>query len=334
MADVFPSSALPGDDDRRAWSSLWSRTTRGSIDLDGDDPLGRALRAHWAGEWRWMAGLRQLVDVGSGPAVLARHVLRGQPSGGSLPTWWCLDAAELPPLDGVPAGVRGLGATDFAAAAPPDGPCDALVSNFGLEYVPRPAVAAACARWLVPGGRLSAVVHAQGSVVDQTAARTLTDLSEALTGVQLFDRADALLQAIETLPADPAARQRHGVTVRAAYNEAVDALKARMSARGEGGVWIDMLGTLTQLIREALAGSAADSRARCQALKAAYVAEAARLRMMRTSAMGPDEQAAMASEFRAAGFQPLVWAELRTSAGQLAWHVSARRELAADSAPV
>ena len=311
-----------------AWSDLWARTSRGSIDLDApDDPVAQALRDHWVSRRGWLAGLQQVVDVGSGPAVLARH-LRGRPGPAALDglVWWCVDAAALPLVDSPTPGLHCLGQTDFASAQPPQGPCDGIVSNFGLEYVPRQGLAAACARWLAPGARLDAVAHARGSVIDLTACQTLADIEEALDGVRLFEHARRLLEAARTLPADPALRRQHGLAERHGYNRAVESLKASMEVRGQASaVWIDMLQALTQLVQRAVAGQAESSAARCASLESAYRAERQRLQAMRSSALGPSELEALAAAFREAGLSQPEWREIRAAAGLVAWHLSSQR---------
>lgn len=317
----------PAPDDVRAWSALWSRTTRGSIDLDGDDPLAVSLRRHWAQAVPWLASCGMVVDIGSGPAVLARH-LRGSPGGAAIAAlrWCCVDAAALPPPSATELWLRCLGDTDFASAAPPDGPVPALVSNFGLEYVPRPAWAAACARWLQPGGELHAVLHARDAVIDRTTRQTLDDLAAAIDEVALFARAEALLQAARTLPASPEARRTHGVAERAAYNEAVDTLKARLAGPpGSGGALRDLLTALTETLRLALSGQPDTAFARLAALAQAYADERRRLQAMRASAIDAEGCAAMSRQLVGAGFEPPDWQRLDSAAGMVGWTLRARR---------
>jgi hypothetical protein len=320
--------APTSDAANQAWSLLWNQSVRGSIDLDADDPIAHALREHWASRLPWLAQLSRVVDVGSGPAVLARHLLATSPAGVlSGLTWVCLDAATLPPAGLQAPWLCWMGGTDFASAIAPDGPCDGLVSNFGLEYVSRSELAQACARWLVRGGRLSAVVHATGSVIDLTAQQTLNDIQHALVDAQLFDRAHDLIQAMATLPIDPSRRQQHGVETRAAYNLVVDDLKARMVERGRRvQVWIDMLTALTGFIREARDGRADHAISRCAELGRAYDAETLRLRAMRASAIGPQEQAALADLFSQAGLSRPDWHAIRAPIGLVGWHLTAVRE--------
>jgi hypothetical protein len=314
------------DADAQAWSQLWSQTARGSIDLDADDPVSQTLRAYWSDRVPWLKGLRRVVDVGSGPAVLARHLQATAPQRvlDGL-QWWCVDAAVLPALEVAMPGLYLLGETDFASVRPPDGPCDGLVSNFGLEYVPRRDLAAACARWLVPGGQVNAVVHACGSVIDAASAQTLEDIQHALTGVQLFDRAGALLQAAATLPAEPARRQQHGADARQAYNRAVEDLKAEMTQRGQRcAVWIDMLTALTALVRQALSGEATSAMRRCDDLARAYRSEILRLHAMRASAVDEARQVELDDAFVQAGLSRPIWQAIHSQVGLVGWSLSAR----------
>jgi SAM-dependent methyltransferase len=317
---------LPQGREGDAWSQLWAKTTIGSVDLDGNDPLATSLRRHWAGQVQWLSGLSSVVDVGSGPAILARHLQASAPAGvlDGL-TWWCLDNAELPPSPLVSARIELQGSTDFAASSPSQGPCDGLVSNFGIEYVPREHLASACARWLRPGGRLSAVLHAAGSVIDQTARQTLDDIAYALRPAGLFDRAVDLVGAIETVPADPTKRREHAPEVRSAYNEAVDDLKSRMAVRnGTSAAWIDMLTSLTGMIQRRLRGEADHAAMSCAALRDAYVAEHGRLVAMRSNAIGAEEQLTLDAAFLDAGFSAPHWQPVQSSVGLVAWHLTAR----------
>ena len=95
-----------------------------------------------------------IVDVGSGPAVLARLMLSLDWTLEPPVRWWCVDQAQLGMgwRHALPSAVRVLDETRFEASSAPEGPADALVSNFGLEYLPARAAAQAPPRGLTPQG--------------------------------------------------------------------------------------------------------------------------------------------------------------------------------------
>ena len=312
--------------DASAWTTLWAQTRHGAIDLSAANPLSEALRTHWLAQIPWLAACTRAADVGSGPAVLP--LLLGGLAHGRLDAlhWDCLDRAVLPPL-ALPPRLRLRDGTDFGVSSPDNGPVDALVSSFGLEYVERELIAGACARWLAIGGRLCAVVHAQGSVIDLTSSKSLDDLSLALQHWRIFDLAQSLLDAIACMPADPRQRPLHAASVREAYNQAVDDIKQRMVQRGEhSAIWIDILTALTELARLAAGGQAAEAQQRRGLLADAYAAEALRLRAMRASAVSDADRAALSQSLKSAGLGAVRWQALKCQLGTVGWVLTAQRD--------
>lgn len=311
--------------DASAWANLWAQTGQGAIDLDATDPVATALRETWAAQIPWLAACARVADVGSGPAVLPLLLRRLAPGPLDHLTWECIDAAPLPALS-LPPQIRVHAATDFAASAPPPGGVDALLSNFGLEYIDRQRVADACARWLAPGGRLCAVVHTEHSLIDRTTRQSLADLEVAFGEWQLVARAGRVLDAMATLPADPAQRRHHAPGVREAFNEAVDDLKQRMVRRGDrSAVWIDVLTGLADLLRQGAGGQIDAARQRLAALEAAYAAEARRLQAMQAAALSVPQMEPFAAALRAAGLQTVDWRPVTCSAGPVATVLTANR---------
>lgn len=307
------------------WTVLWAQSRHGAIDLRAADPVSEALRAHWQGQLKWLNSCRVAADVGSGPAVLP--LLLRRLAGGQLDslTWECIDEARLPELD-LPAQVLLRDATDFGLAEPSHGPVDAVVSNFGLEYVDRGDVAGACARWLRVGGRLCALVHARDSLIDRASLQTLADLQIAIDQRQIFEQARRVLEAIASLPSDPGRRPQHATAVRDAYNDAVDDLKRRMGERGQpSAVWIDILTALTDLARQASGGDADSAEQRRAALAAAYAAEYRRLRSMHTAALADGDRAELGRALTAAGLDDVDWQVLSCSQGVIGMRLTARR---------
>lgn len=313
--------------DAQLWSEHWQRTLVGSIDLQAHDPVAAALRDLWA---RRVAGLKtctQLVDVGSGPAVLARLMERLGWAVRAPTLWWCVDHAQLGTAlqHALPSGVRIRDQTPFEMALPLEGPVDAVVSNFGLEYLGLDAVVSALPNWLKPQGQLEAVLHAQGSVIDSASAEHVEDLRLALHEVQLPERGAALAQAMATAPKDALARMMHGMEVRDAYNHAVDRLKRVMESRGRASaVLMDLLRGLTNSLRQVGSLGAEEVVRRIVCLGDAYCGELARLTRMQSCALDVAQAQAWRDALSAAvpGCNRLKLSAVECSLGRVAWNLS------------
>ena len=311
----------------QAWSEHWQRTLVGSIDLHADDPVASALRELWARHLHRLKACEQIVDVGSGPAILARLMERLGWSVQAPQARWCLDQAQLGQAwqHALPSGVRVREQTPFQLAQPEQGPVDALVSNFGLEYLDLQALAQALPRWLKPRAQLYAVLHAKGSVIDAASTEHIADLQLALQELQLPQRAQALAQAMATAPLDAMARMMHGVEVRDAYNEAVDRLKQVMEARGRASaVLMDLLRGITNSLRDVGRIGAEEPILRIQSQASAYQAELSRLRQMQASALDEGQAQAWRDTLGAAvpGGRPLTLSPVECHLGRVAWNLS------------
>lgn len=310
------------------WSRYWSLTRRGAIDLAGPDPVAAALRAYWD---RQVPGLQRctcVADVGSGPAILARHMMTSHPDALRGMRWICIDEARiaLPPESAPGLAIQTHYGEDFAQSSPAGAPVDGLVSNFGLEYVDRALVAQACRRWLRPGGLLRCMVHARDSVIDRQARDSAADLALALDDLDFFRRAGDLLDAIATLPADPAARRSHAPGVREAFNAVVDHLKRTMDTRGApSSAWYEMLQGVHALVELALHGQVDDARAALLQREADYRDEIRRLALMQRCALDAAAVSALADSLRAASFDDVHHHVIECDAGTVAWSIGAVR---------
>jgi hypothetical protein len=307
---------------------LWSRSDRGAIDLEADDPVAIALRDHWLQQLSWLGRSAVVADVGSGPAVLPRMLLRGREKALAEVHWICIDSADWPAARDAAAGTRMTLRTgqDFADALPPPGGVDAVLSNFGLEYVHREEAAEACWAWLAGGARLHAVMHARGSVIDRVASVNLSDIGFALHEVRLFEHAREMLRAIATAPSDPLERMMHAIEVRDGYNQAVNALKARMEAAGaRSAPLMDMLQGITALTGPAREGHLDSALTTLSDREAGYLAECARLQAMHRAALDETSLATFLEALSQAGLRDLKSQRIDSPIGLLAWMVSGRK---------
>jgi hypothetical protein len=237
-----------------------------------------------------------------------------------------MDSARVPHGPDLPPAVCMRDDEDFAFSAPDQGQADALVSNFGVEYVDRRMMAPACARWLRPGARLHVALHAAGSIINRVSLASAQDIVWALDDVGLFSAAHALFEAMAAIPSDPVARAAHGREARDGYNRAIDQLKQRMEFRGEASApLMDMLQSLRALAglpgQGALAQAQHALALRVQALRA----EVNRLQEMQASALDAPQRQALEQALGAAGFDDLRFVPIECEVGLVGWSLSARR---------
>lgn len=330
-----------------SWTEYWKVSAQGSISLDGHgDPIAKALGDHWVAQTAWLTQRHVVLDVGSGSAVLARHFAKRCWQATQHLQWVCMDTAELPGCDmGVNADPRGRhrilvrDCEDFAQSEPHTvsqiqgtpfslmSGVDAIVSNFGMEYVDQSGAASACRRWLPLGGHLHAVMHARDSLIDAASATGIADIDTALDGVALFDKALPMLRAIATLPHDVTRRATHARQERMVFNAAVDELTAAMKARHTpSAIWVDMLNGIRALVSQALADPAATQNAiaQLQSRQTAYQRERSRLVNMRGSCLGDAGIATWKKLLTAQGFVEIDCQRLNCADGLIAWVLRAR----------
>ena len=309
-----------------AWTDFWRATRQGAIDLHANDPVATALRVHWQAQIHWLSQCANLVDVGSGPAILPRLLLSLAPIALAHLRWTCVDRAHVTGGADVPVNVKLRDGEDFCVTEPGADLADALVSNFGIEYLAHEGAAAASARWLRRGGQFHAVIHAHGSIIDRVSTASIDDIAWALDEVSLFERARALFVAMAGAPVDPIERMMHGVDVRDAYNAAVNRVKQRMEDRGTvSPPLLNMLNGIRLLAGLAANGSLPQAEASLAAQRAGLQAEVCRLRTMQVSAHSEMSLNAFEQKLQAAGFEQLERAHLDCEFGAIAWVVTAKR---------
>jgi hypothetical protein len=311
------------------WTQLWMQTARPAWDLGGEDPVAWALRGHWQDQWGWLQSRRHILDAGSGPAVLAR-LLQPLVRSPDVPTgtvWTCVDQAliDVSSLSDLPM-VQGVFGRPWESLPPPAVGASALVSNYGLEYVSRDHLVRTCASWLAPGGRLHAVMHARGSVIDQQSAQGLADLNLILDELGFPERVAALLEARVAAPSEPTARMMHGVEVRDAFNACVNSMKMQLDERGaRQGALIEWLMVARDLVQTVSEGTLQATLDRLQRLRAAYDAERSRLQAMRACALSQSDLEVLGQQLVRDGFQGVQLGSLEASTGPVAWVLEATR---------
>ena len=326
MSDL-KSSELSSTD---PWSQLWCQTVLPSWNLLGSDPAAVALREHWFEQKSWICESSNIVDIGSGPAVLARlfaSIDSEHQRPASATQWLCVDQAQIPStsVSDLPF-VTGKFGVPWENLSASEHHANAIVSNFGLEYVSHEHIAQGCASWLEKGGRLHAVVHVQGSVIDRQSALGLSDLNLILDELGFPELVSALLKSKVTAPADPVARMMHGVEVRDAFNQSVNRMKTVLDERSDAQSvllnWLVISRDMVQAVSEETLGAAQEH---LKTLRVLYEAERSRLTAMRSCALDQSGIDAVAHELKLNEFDPIHVSRLECSLGTVAWTLDAHK---------
>ena len=203
---------------------------------------------------------------------------------------------------------------------------NAIVSNFGLEYVSHEHIARGCASWLEKGGRLHAVMHAQDSVIDRQSALGLSDLNLILDELGFPEQVASLLESKVTAPSDSVARIMHGVEIRDAFNQSVNRMKTVLDERGDAqSALLDWLVLSRDIVQTVSEGTLSAAQENLKTLRVLYEAERSRLTAMRSCALDPSGMDAIADELKLSGFDPVHVSRLECSLGTVAWTLDAHK---------
>ena len=326
MSDLKSSDASVSD----PWSQLWDQTVLPSWNLLGSDPAAVALREHWLAQKSWISNGLQIVDIGSGPAVLARlfaSMDSGQEKSATATQWLCVDQAQIPStsVSDLPFVTSKFG-MPWESLSASDHLVNAIVSNFGLEYVSHEHIARGCASWLEKGGRLHAVMHAQDSVIDRQSALGLSDLNLILDELGFPEQVASLLESKVTAPSDSVARIMHGVEIRDAFNQSVNRMKSVLDERGDAqSALLDWLVMSRDIVQTVSAGTLGAAQEHLKSLRVSYEAERSRLSAMRSCALDPSGMDVIARELKLCGFDPVNVSRLECSLGTVAWTLDAHK---------
>ena len=182
----------------KAWDRYWHFNRIASC----MDDFGRSnYDDRVAGPWRaFFAALpasSKTLDVCTGNGAVA---LMADEAGLSVTG---IDLADIDPARFVPqlaptlTKIRFIGGTDAAKLPFPDGAFDAVVSQYGIEYAPRPDAWREAARVTAPGGRLRVVVHAADGNVAAESRESIKDCDFLLDEAKLPQRMRDCLRAVQ-----------------------------------------------------------------------------------------------------------------------------------------
>lgn len=209
-----------------------------------------------------------------------------------------VDLADIDPphfverFSGALSRINFIRKTNAAQLPFPDQTFGAVVSQYGIEYAPRPAAWTEAARVLKNGGRLRFVVHAADGHVAQETRAALEDVDFLLDDVALPERARecfAALDAVESadLPSD-AERSRADAAF-AVFNGAMARAAERIPRASDKAMILNAGMVLTDTHRKRRQVSLSALIAKADELEAEIVSHGGRQRQLLAAAMGKAE---------------------------------------------
>ena len=316
MTDTTPS----GTED---WSAYW--TGRGQA---GEAFAGEGVETHpglaafWDGVFADAPGARVL-DVACGAGSVLR---RAHAQGLTHLTGVDASAAALRLLEGAVPGVR-------TAEAPADAlpfethAFDRVVSQFGFEYA-GDAAAGEMARVLAPGGRLVALVHMTGGLIEREVAAQAA-AADAVAETGFVPAARALIEA-EFAYREGRASEAAVRGVQAAFDGPQRALFAAVQGQGQagaGGIAQHLYEGFRQLYQRQQAYDLADITGWLGGMEAELAAFRGRMVTMRAAARDEAAMADTARRLEEAGLEAEVAPfALDGDEAPSAWRLTASRQ--------
>jgi ubiquinone/menaquinone biosynthesis C-methylase UbiE len=219
-----------------AWDRYWHFNRIASC-MDG---AGRSnYDERIAGPWRaFFAGLPpcDVLDICTGNGAVALIAASAGMSVTGIDLAHIDPARFVTPLADRLSKIRFLGETNAAELPFPDRSFGAVVSQYGIEYAPRPGAWREAARVTAPGGRMRLVVHAADGVIAEETRGSLEDAAFLLDEVKLAQRIRDCVQTVhslETAASRTAEQRKSADDSYHAFQAALDAVAERLSGAAD-----------------------------------------------------------------------------------------------------
>ena len=315
-------------DETAPWDRYW-RFDRIASCMDGCGKSNYDERI--AGPWRdFFAALAptQVLDICTGNGAVALIAA----AAGMAVTG--IDLADIDParfvsqLSTVLGTIRFIGRTNASKLPFADGEFGAVVSQYGIEYAPRPQAWQEAARVTAPGGQLRMVVHAaDGNIAAETRA-ALEDADFLLDDAQLTERARQCVQAVhlvETMRTTSAAVRASGDEAYAAFQSALNAVADRLPTAVDAHMLENTGSVLADAFAKRRQVPLAVLVAKIDEIELEIVSHRERQRALVAASMGPEELALAAGILSDSGMVDIVTRPLEARGRLLAHVIEARR---------
>lgn len=248
-----------GADPAWFWNRYWHSDRIASCFGAGGRNYRSEIVSGWAGFFGGLPDGATILDVCTGNGAIALIAAETAHKTGRSFTIHAIDQADIDPkrfLQSAPAAleqIRFRGGTPAEAIDLPDGCCDVICGQYGLEYTDRARTIAEVSRLIKPGGSLRFIVHAaEGSVV-RSARLQIEDARLILERTDFFNLARKWLLAAFEAEATAGvaavdAAYRRVAEARQTFEAALSQLQQRAQVSPEREMFENVIGILTQAV--------------------------------------------------------------------------------------
>lgn len=258
MTTPTPRTGPSAQDRARAWSSYWAGGALHSLGGSFSGNYEGAIGAFWQDVFAQLPEQGRVLDLCCGNSPLG-HMLMGSMHASRVVRLAVVDAANIAPAwlsqlrPEVAARIAVHGQTDVAELPFPDAAFELCISQYGIEYVGKPALTEA-GRVLRSGGRLAAIIHHADALPVRIGREETTHIDALLAPGGLYERAAAMIEPLSRA-ATPAGRaalmQDAGANAaRAAFNDSLRALQQRIDTAQYPDVMLEQREAVMQLLAQ------------------------------------------------------------------------------------
>lgn len=311
------------------WSTYWASGALHSCAGSYDHNYGEALGQLWVRFFQSLPKDAQILDLACGNGPLAALMLDSTPDSGQHCT--CIDQADLHPSwiaelsepQRARIQFRPKMAMEQLSAA--DGPFDAVISQYGIEYGNWTLITERLPSLLKPKGRIQFVCHAAASAIVSAGEAEREHLDWALKPLGLVETAKAMLPLMAlasteagrtTLTTSSSAHE-----IRSRYDQLLSEANNRVLRLPVGDVLGEIDQHCTNAFKTALNEGLSGAQHQLEALHNQLIASRVRLTQLSAAALSEERIKEISAAFHARGillsYQP-VWEQDRL----LGWQIT------------
>ncbi len=311
------------------WSTYWGsgvlHSCAGSFSGNYDGVLAQL----WASFFRSLPEGARILDLASGNGPLAQLMLSSTP--GSKRHCTCIDLAEVRPewVASLPETERSRilfrPQTAMEQLGPEDGPFDAVISQYGIEYGDWESMIEQLPLLLRPTGRIQFVCHSKLSTIVLAGQAEAQHLDWALKPLGLVDTARAMLPLMSLARTEAGrttlATSSTAQEIRTRYDQLLSEANRRALSLPVGDVLAEIDQHCANAFKNALSGDIKNAEDQIDALQNQLVASRARLAQLSAAALSEQQLREITTAFKARGVD-LSYQAIQERDRLLGWQIT------------
>ena len=315
-----------GSSREQAWTSYWQSGALHSLPGTFEGNYAGLIGQHWRSFLGALKGPCQVLDLATGNGPLPLILLEVNPHAdvtcmavdltSVAPAWWQGVAEQQR------ARVQFLGGVDLGALPFASGQFDAVVSQFGFEYGPRPESAQELVRVLRDQGQLELVCHHRDSFLLEQARHERAHLEWIRSPDGWLEAAKAMLEPMSLAGHAQGqallSREPRYLSVRSRFDHWAQAADQRVHTHPCPDVLGEVGQSLAVCFQKAMSEGLQAGRAQWAEVRRQLDLADQRLQHMQSAALGTDELTSMVGWFAQQGVRTEV-SRLEDEHGLWAW---------------